>query len=71
MLASLMQPRLVSSRPSALHYKNSFPDDHRHIEILGFTDERKVEFAERAFEREPDVLVHSKPSFSPTLSSSL
>ena len=52
--------RLVSSRPSALHHKSIFPDDHRHVEILGFTDERKVEFAESAFQREPDVLVHFK-----------
>ena len=46
--------RLVTSRPSALHYKDEyFPPGHKHVEILGFTDERKVEFAERAFKSVP------------------
>ena len=52
--------RLVTSRPSALHHKTIFPEDHRHIEILGFTDECKVQFAEVAFKSEPDVFDHFK-----------
>ena len=49
--------RLVTSRPSALH-KIKVP--YRHIEILGFTDECKVKFAEATFKSEPDVLTHFK-----------
>ncbi len=53
--------RLVSSRPSSLHHKKCFPQEYRHIEILGFTDdESKVKFAESAFQSEPDVLDHFK-----------
>ena len=52
--------RLVTSRPSALHLKTIFPEDYRHIEILGFTDEYKVQFAEIAFKSEPDVFDHFK-----------
>ena len=53
--------RLVTSRPSALHYKDKyFPPGRRHVEILGFTDERKVEFAESAFKSEPAVAEHFK-----------
>ncbi len=52
--------RLVTSRPSALHRKGIFPRDHRNVEILGFTDERKVEFAGVAFKSEPDVFAHFK-----------
>ena len=53
--------RLVTSRPSALHNKNKhFPPRHRHVEILGFTDERTVEFAESAFKSEPAVAEHFK-----------
>ncbi len=52
--------RLVTSRPSALHHKIVFPKDHRHVEILGFTDEHKVEFADIAFKSKPDVSEHFK-----------
>ena len=50
--------RLVTSRPSA--FKNYFPQSFRHVEVLGFTDECKVRFAEIAFKSEPKVLVHFK-----------
>ena len=53
--------RLVTSRPSALHDKDKyFPPGHKHVEILGFTDERKVESAESAFKSEPAVAEHFK-----------
>ncbi len=50
--------RLVTSRPSALHRTKYFPREYRHIEILGFTDEHKRQFAEIAFESEPELLSH-------------
>ena len=54
--------RLVTSRPSALHHKEKcFPQEYRHIEILGFTsDESKVRYAELAFKSEPEVLASFK-----------
>ncbi len=52
--------RLVTSRPSSLHHKKCFPQEYRHIEIIGFTDESKVKFAESAFQSQPDVLDHFK-----------
>ncbi len=52
--------RLVTSRPSSLHHKKCFPQEYRHIEIIGFTDESKVKFAESAFRSQPDVLDHFK-----------
>ena len=54
--------RLVTSRPSALHHKGKcFPQEYRHIEILGFTsDESKVRYAELAFKSEPEVLASFK-----------
>ena len=54
--------RLVTSRPSALHHKEQcFPQEYRHIEILGFiTDESKVRYAELAFKSEPEVLASFK-----------
>ena len=54
--------RLVTSRPSALHHKEEcFPQEYRHIEILGFTsDESKVRYAELAFKSEPEVLASFK-----------
>ena len=53
--------RLVTSRPSALHNNDEyFPPERKHVEILGFTDERKVEFAESAFKSEPAVAEHFK-----------
>ena len=54
--------RLVTSRPSALHHKEEcFPQEYRHIEILGFTsDETKVRYAELAFKSEPEVLASFK-----------
>ena len=51
---------LVTSRPSALHQKDCFPPVYRHVEIVGFTDEYKVKYAEIAFQSEPDVLIHFK-----------
>ena len=50
--------RLVTSRPSAL--KTYFPQGFRHVEVLGFTDECKVRFAETAFKSELEVLSHFK-----------
>ena len=54
--------RLVTSRPSALHHKEEcFPQEYRHIEILGFTsDESKTRYAELAFKSEPEVLASFK-----------
>ena len=53
--------RLVTGRPSALHDRNKyFPRKHKHVEILGFTDERKAEFAECAFKSDPEVAEHFK-----------
>ena len=54
--------RLVTSRPSALHHKEEcFPQEYRHIEILGFTsDETKTRYAELAFKLEPEVLASFK-----------
>ena len=54
--------RLVTSRPSALHHKEEcFPQEYRHIEILGFTsDETKIRYAELAFKSEPKVLASFK-----------
>lgn len=49
---------LVTSRPSALHRTKYFPQVYRHIEILGFTDEHKREFAEAAFKSEPEIQRH-------------
>ena len=51
---------LVTSRPSALYRKDFFPPAYRHVEIVGFTDECKVKYAEIAFQSEPDVLIHFK-----------
>lgn len=46
--------RLVTSRPSALHLKEEYvPYPYRHIEILGFTDECKMNYAQLAFASEP------------------
>ena len=50
--------RLVTSRPSGL--KSYFPQGFRHVEVLGFTDECKVRYAEIAFKSEPKVLAHFK-----------
>lgn len=50
--------RLVTSRPSALHRTKYFPQNYRHIEILGFTDEHKLEYAKIAFQSEPEVQAH-------------
>ena len=47
--------RLITSRPSALHLKSKFPKKYRHIEILGWTDESKVTFAEMALKSDPDI----------------
>ncbi len=54
--------RLVSNRPSSLHLlEKCFPQEYRHIQILGFTDdESKLKFAESAFQSEPIVLDHFK-----------
>ena len=54
--------RLVTSRPSALHHKvKCFPQEYRHIEMLGFTsDESKVRYAELAFKSEPEILASFK-----------
>jgi len=63
LISSLCLPkatRLVTSRPSALHRRESFPKVYRHIEILGFMDEHKVEYAKQAFKSEPQLLDHFK-----------
>ena len=44
-----------------LHYRSTcFPQKYRHVEILGFTDECKLQFAEKAFEEEPETLARFK-----------
>ena len=60
--------RLLTSRPSALHHEKLFPEKYGHIEILGFTDESKVKFAEIAFEKEPELSEHFK-RFNPIINS--
>ena len=54
--------RLVTSRPSAFHHKEKcFPQEYRHIKILGFTsDKSRVKYAELAFKSEPEVLASFK-----------
>ena len=48
--------RLVTTRPSALHQKEEYiPGNYRHVEILGFTDQCKFDFALHAFESEPEI----------------
>ena len=51
--------RLVTSRPSAVN-NQCFPDERRHVEILGFTDDCKERYAESAFKSEPKLLEHFK-----------
>ena len=47
--------RLVTSRPSALHDKDRyFPRKRTHVEILGFTKERILQYAKSALELDPD-----------------
>ena len=63
--------RLVTSRPSALPQRK-FPKDYRHVEILGFTDDSKIKFAEIAFKSEPDIfLLFKKFIFSNPIINSL
>ena len=50
--------RLVTSRPSAVH--ECFPKEQRHVEILGFTDDCKEQYAESAFKSKPELLEHFK-----------
>ena len=46
--------RLVTSRPSALHDKDRyFPRKRTHVEILGFTKERILQYAISALESDP------------------
>ena len=46
--------RLVTSRPSALHDKDRyFPHRCTHVEILGFTKERILQYAKAALESDP------------------
>ena len=53
--------RLVTSRPSAIHYKKHvFPQEYRHIKTHGFTDESIEQFSEKAFARNSEVLEHFK-----------
>lgn len=52
--------RLITSRPSALHYKKLFRQKHVRVEILGFTDENKLAFAQSAFKSQPHLLSHFK-----------
>jgi hypothetical protein len=53
--------RLVTSRPSSLHYKDDYvPSQHRHVEVVGFTDECKIKYAEIVFAEEHETLAHFK-----------
>ena len=46
--------RVVTSRPSALHDKDRyFPRKRTHLEILGFTKERILQYAKSALESDP------------------
>ena len=46
--------RLVTSRPSALHDRDRyFPCKRTHVEILGFTKERILQYAKSALESDP------------------
>ena len=60
--------RLVTSRPSAVNNK-CFRNERRHVEILGFTDDCKEQYAESAFKSEPKLLEHFKKFMRPTQSS--
>ena len=52
--------RLVTSRPSAFCSSKSFLLEYPFVEILGFTDECKLQFAEEAFKSDPDVVDYFK-----------
>ena len=53
--------RLVTSRPSAINDRGKcFLKERRHVEILGFTDDCKEQYAESAFKSEPELLEHFK-----------
>jgi len=57
---------VVTSRPSArMSFKLCQPHVNKHIEIIGFTEEDRVKYAESVFRSQPDMLVHFlKYSFS-------
>lgn len=50
--------RLVTSRPSAL--KLSWPTNYKHVEVLGFTNEKIFEFAKQSFDLMPDLFADFK-----------
>ena len=50
---------VVTSRPSAkISFKLCQPQVSKHIEIVGFTEEDRVKYAESVFTSQPDMLVH-------------
>ena len=53
--------RLVTSRPNmAFRFNAYFIKEHPCVEILGFTDERKFQFAEEAFKSDLEVVDYFK-----------
>jgi len=61
---------VVTSRPSAkISFNLCRPQVSKHIEVIGFTEEDRVKYAESVFSSQPDMLVHFlKYSFSnPTI----
>ena len=55
--------RLITGRPSARYIWNLFPCRPREIEILGFTDEAKMQFTKNAAKHEPGVFCNFKSFF--------
>ena len=50
---------VVTSRPSAkMSFMMCQPRVSKHIEIIGFTEESRVKYAQSAFSSQPDTLVH-------------
>ena len=50
---------VVTSRPSArISFQLCQPQVSKHIEIIGFTEEDRVKYAESVFNSQPDMLVH-------------
>ena len=49
----------VTSRPSArISFQLCQPQVSKHIEIVGFTEEDRVKYAESVFSSQPEMLVH-------------
>ena len=54
-----MATRLVTSRPSALYRKGRcFPEISRHVKVLGFTEECKLNYVQLTFQSDPKIYEH-------------